>query len=268
MSLYNYYVPIQIWETNDENYGKLYRFHIIQNDNDFKIPKNLKKFYPPEWDNLKNWQNIWKLKNIIYGYSPMYRGYLNRGYVMINIYNNQVSPYNSIKIETNNTKHLLSLKSSFITMLYPFLEINDNFSIMYISLKATIIQDVKIYNQKNKDTKYNFLSNSVKKWDENFFPFNNNLILYIFQTIPNFTHWKINSENICIPSNDKNDFPTLLTCNLNNNPVKNKYTFVQNNSQPVSEIFLNKDKTNLIIFLFIFFFLCVILIIFNKRFST
>lgn len=271
MSLYNYYVPIQIWETKNiyNDLGKLFRFHIIYDENNFKIPKNLETFYPPEWDNLKNWKDIWKLKTIIFGFSPMYRGYLNRGYVMLNIYDNSTSPYNSIGLTTNNAKHFFNIKKSFMTILYPFLEIKNNFSIMFISLKATTIQDVTIFNENSSsDTEYNFLTNTVKKWNQNYYPYNNNLLLYIFTNIPSFTHWKINSENICIPSNNKNDYPTLLICNQNNQKVKNKYTFVQNNSSALSELFQDNTPFYIIFFVILVSFVLLTLFIIYKRLSA
>lgn len=154
-------------------------------------------------------------------------------------------------------------------MLYPFFEIKNNFSIMFISLKATTIQDVTIFNENSSsDTKYNFLTNTVKKWDQNYYPYNNNFLFYIFTKIPSFTHWKINSENICIPSNNKNDYPTLLICNQNNQKVKNKYTFVQNNSSALSELFQDNTPFYIIFFIILVSFVLLTLFIIYKRLSA
>jgi hypothetical protein len=271
MSLYNYYVPIQIWKTKESynNLGYLFRFYPISNENNFDIPTNLETYYPEEWKNINNWRDFWELETIVYGFSPMYRGTLNRGYVMLNIYDNIVFPYNSINVTVNNLDTFFDIKKCFITMLYPFFPLDNIFSILYISLKSNTVQDIVVYNEDYENKEYNFLSGTTKTWSNNYYPYNNNLLLYIFTKIPNFTNWKINSETICIPSTNKNDFPSLLDCNLNNHKLKNKLTFVQNNSNPIVEIFSNSSYNIAFTITVIFFFILIVVIFFfHKKFST
>ena len=58
--------------------------------------------------------------------------------------------------------------------------------------------------------------------------------LYVYESKPTFTHWKLSSEYVCLPTHDTNAFPSLLECtNAMSGKIRNRRVFVQNSSEPL-----------------------------------
>ena len=152
--------------------------------------------------------------------------YSNIDYVDINIF------YSGLGYWLNEKPYLI-----FKTYLYPF----PDTTLLFVNQKQDKMNVVILYDKETqKDKKltklYNFLPNSENKnviWYKRYCPYLTKF-LYVYETKPTFTHWKLSSEYVCLPTHDTTAFPSLLECtNAMSGKIRNKRVFVQNSSEPL-----------------------------------
>ena len=250
MSIYNYFVKVQIWQLVTDN--NIYRIHLVTKDEPF----------PFIWKQLPNWQEVWKPLYSFYALSPKYNGLLSRGYSICRYSHSTREPFQTTNIiEMDNIINSGQLDDSFICFTYPYIEQFHNIetNLFLIVAPRNQINFIIVYNPNDKDeTGLNFLPNQINKsvpWYEKNST-SGTRWFYVFPTNPShLKYWRGTLENICIPSSSATDYKTLSECIKNNskNTLQNKKTFVGTNSKSIQNFYKeNTDKNYYFLFLVLF----------------
>lgn len=224
---FDYFLPITIWKSKKTPQ----RYHFTDKSGEFWKDLSLTN---EENKKMKDYWTQWK---VFYAFPFSYLGLTGRAFTIIRIYQEENFPYHTSEIVGNlkrvNQKPYLIFK----TYLYPF----PDTTLLFVNQKQDQIDTVILYDKETqKDKKltklYNFLPNAENKnvlWYERFCPYLTKF-LYVYETKPTFTHWKLSSEYVCLPTHDTNAFPSLLECtNAMSGKIRNKRVFVQNSSEPL-----------------------------------
>lgn len=260
MSIYNYFVKVQIWKLVNDN-NNLYRIHIVTKDEPF----------PNIWKQLPNWQEQWKPLYSFYALSPKYSGLLSRGYSICRYRHSTVKPFQTIYIiEMDNIVNTGQADDFFICFTYPYVKQFRNIetSLFLIDAPLNQINLIIVYKPNDKtESSLNFLPNQKNKsvpWYEK----NANLgtrWFYVFPTKPvDLKYWRGTLENICLPSAISSDYKTLSECIKNNskNTLQNKKTFVGTNSKSIQYFYKdNNDKNYYFLLFFLFLFITCLFVI-------
>ena len=224
---FDYFLPITIWRSKK----KPYLYHFTDDSEEF-----WKHFSLTTEENtmMKEYWTRWK---VFYAFPFSYLGLTGRAFTTIRIYREEKFPYHTSEIVGNlkriNEKPYLIFK----TYLYPF----PDTTLLFVNQKQDKMNVVILYDKETqKDKKvtklYNFLPNSENKnviWYKRYCPYLTKF-LYVYETKPTFTHWKLSSEYVCLPTHDTTAFPSLLECtNAMSGKIRNKRVFVQNSSEPL-----------------------------------
>lgn len=252
MSIYNYFVKVQIWKLVNDN---VYRIHVVTENEPI----------PSIWKQLPNWQEIWTPLYFFYALSPKYNGLLSRGYSICRYSHSSLKPFHTMNIiEMDNIINFGKLDDSFICFTYPYVEQFHNIetNLFLVTAPRNQINFIIVYkpNDKNNST-LNFLPSQQNKsvpWHEK----NSNSgtrWFYVFPTYPShLKFWRGTSENICLPTSTSSEYKTLLECIKNNskNTLQNKKTFVGTNSKSIQDFYKeDKDKNYYFIFFVLFLFI-------------
>ncbi len=224
---FDYFLPITIWKSKKTPH----HYHFTDRTDDFWKDMSL----PNDEDaKMKEYWTRWK---VFYAFPFSYLGLTGRAFTIIRIYQEEMFPYHTSEIVGNlkrvNEKPYLIFK----TYLYPF----PDTTLLFVNQKQDKIDTVILYDKETqKDEKltkrYNFLPNAKNKdilWYKRFCPYLTKF-LYVYESKPTFTHWKPSSEYVCLPTHDKNAFPSLLECTrAMSGKIRNKKVYVQNSSEPL-----------------------------------
>lgn len=224
---FDYFLPITIWKSKKTPH----HYHFTDRTDDFWKDMSL----PNDEDaKMKEYWTRWK---VFYAFPFSYLGLTGRAFTIIRIYQKETFPYHTSEIVGNlkrvNEKPYLIFK----TYLYPF----PDTTLLFVNQKQDKIDTVILYDKETqKDEtltkRYNFLPNAKNKdilWYKRFCPYLTKF-LYVYESKPTFTHWKPSSEYVCLPTHDKNAFPSLLECTrAMSGKIRNKKVYVQNSSEPL-----------------------------------
>lgn len=216
MSVFEYYVKIQIWKKNNHCH-----LHIATKDE--PNPTFL------------NFQDNWTLKNTFFAFSSEYRGLLSRNYKTIVFKNYLLPPYQTYFISDDQTLYFSQNEqngdrkfktNSFIALLNPFENQFKNIETTPLEIKI-YIDDVDV------NLLLNYQKAKNKIWYDIPYP-ENQFLVHVFSTFPtNLYYWRANTENTCIPCvKEQAQYNTVLECVMDNskNILKNKKIFVGTNS--------------------------------------
>jgi hypothetical protein len=225
---FNYFVKVNIWKTKSIKPTK-YRF--TSEDDPFWKVMNLSS---EENDKMSETWERWKS---FYTFPRTAGGLIGRGTTVIRMYTSTEFPYETDEIVGNMKRVSRPLSLVFRCYIYPFPDTTLlYFHIQQSNIKKVILLDDETKNDSKLMDKYNFLPSKKNKkvlWYKKYCP-NQSKFLYIYNFEPSYTHWKPTSEYICLPSNDKNTFPTLKACvDSTKNYIYNKNVYVQNSSEPL-----------------------------------
>lgn len=228
---YDYFVLITLWKCN---YKQKELFHFSKGKGNF-------------WKKLVNskeqdeeMKNLWKPHKCFYVLSYYYHGEFGRGSIPVHIANSETFPFESIDILPITERSRYKYHTYFRTFIYSF----PNTTLLYINIKEERINEVIYYdkeaqNDKELNRTHNFLpdptlANKNVKWYKRFTPYTPKFF-YVYDFEPSYTHWKLNGEHVCLPSNE--GYPTISECiNETNKYVKNNTVFVQTDNYPLYEI--------------------------------
>ncbi len=240
---YDYLVEIQIWRAkiNDEDY---YRYCPGYNSPFWK-DMNISQ------EEKKNLEKTWKFYQKFFAFSNVYCPSLGRGYYKFYYLNNMEYPYESRTIHQFPKKddfvEAIPVRNSyhFVVSLYGF----PNMKLFYMGameelgysvLRETFVWTEALEKSGEKDT-YTFLpsaKNVNTPWYDIYLPPYDNHIFYVFEDYIEKPFWKLNSEDIIIPSSDPTDHASIndILKQLNKYVLKNPNTIVQTNSLPIYNI--------------------------------
>lgn len=308
---YNYFVEIQIWRMKLDDIGTtLFRFHYAH---DSPFWKNMDI---SEEEKMKLEQN-WKLYQTFFAFSGAYAPILGRGYYTVKIAHRDIYPYDSVHIfnfPTRNFKNLTVISRdfknltaisrdskkfdesvlreielvpdiNFVVALYLF----PKMKLFYMGTRLTYvlnsISEAFVWTDELKRSgekkEYTFLpskENENVPWYEKYIPPYQPYFFYVFTDKIENPYWKINDEDIIIPSDDPNDSESLFDVvqKIGRYSLKNIDTIVQTNSKPLYDIankdtpafvYKNKDYNWKIFLLFLFILLSILAVqlLFKKK---
>lgn len=180
-----------------------------------------------EWDQeflTKRLPPSYRLERVIWVLNPRIFPPIPIGTAMFTVYQNSDYPYNTIYINW---------------VAFPIMTnvIYGNFS--FIAYKTSIPKTIPIYIL-NEDIKCRIIID--QETIRNYFlttPFQDrslnydNFVLYVSESPTLF--WKATTECLCIPSDDPNDYDTLVECQKDTyKRIKNKTSFTANSAIPLS----------------------------------
>ena len=242
---YDYFVEIQIWRMKYVNGLYLYRYCYA---NDSPFWKNM-DISMEEKSKLK--QN-WKLYQTFFAFSNAYAPSLGRGYYSIQTVHNKTYPYEILHMFEFPQRYTVQFKDdtyltdmSFVVALYPFPFTKLFYIGTQTQLNVTTIYETFVWTKELEATgeksKYTFLpskkTNNIPWYDIYTPPFKNT-IFYVYTTKPNTMYWRLNSEDIILPSTNPKDAKTLeeVSKKIGKYSLKNPTVIVQTNNKPLYDI--------------------------------
>ena len=238
---FNYFVKVNIWKTKSI---KPTKYHFTVEDDPFWKVMNLSS---EENDRMSETWEKWKT---FYAFPRTAGGLIGRGTTVIRMYASTKFPYETEEIVGNMKRVSRPLSLVFRCYIYPF----PDTTLLYFQLqesneKSNVKNVILMDDETKKDSKlidkYNFLPSKKNKkvvWYKKYCP-NQSKFLYVYNFEPSYTHWKPTSEYICLPSNDKNAYPTLKACvDSNKKYIYNKNVYVQNSSEPLYLLSTTSEK--------------------------
>ena len=242
---YNYFVEIEIWRMKYIDGKYLYRYCFA---NETPFWKNM----DISLEEKSNLEKNWKYYQTFFAFENAYSASLGRGYYSIQIHNAATYPYeiihlfefplrNTIELQDN----ILLANMNFVVALYHF----PNTKLFYIGTQTQYSLN-KIYEtfvwtkeleQTGEQSKYTFLpceKNRDIPWYNVYTPPYKNSIFYVFTEKPSTMYWKLNSEDIILPSTNPKDAKTLeeVSKTLGKFTLKNHNVIVQTNNKPLYDI--------------------------------
>lgn len=184
--------------------------------------------YNEEFINTKLLPN-YELLDTIYVLNPRLFPPVPLGAVMFSVYQNDESPYQTKYVEW----------IAFPVMTNVFHEIG-NFS-FYAFINCPSKEAIPIYIRNEKD--HTMLSLDQKQISDYFLttPYyrkaldRDNFVVYVFHQAS--LYWRATSECLCVPSDNRKDFATLVECQRSTyHKIKNKKSYTGNSAIPLSEM--------------------------------
>lgn len=241
---YHYFLKINAWKTKTLKNEK---YHFTTETDEFWKDYELSK------EENEKMSETWERWNSFYVFPTEYLGLNSRGTTLVRMFLSPEFPYETVGMLGNMKRVAKNISLVFRTYIYPF----PNTTLLYFHIQNEKIKKVVLLDEETKkDSKlmdrYNFLPNKKNKkvlWYKKFCP-NVSKFFYVFNFTPTFTHWKPNSEYICLPSHDNSSFSTLKECQeFTRDKIYNQSVYVQNSSEPLhllsttsQEPFLLKSK--------------------------
>lgn len=286
---YSVYFPVQVWEFKEK---KLFR---IQPPKIYANQPDEYEFYPHfidsqddvPVDEYKQIVKDFKLRQIIWVFNPRYVNNLSRGFSWLYLFHKDSYPFNTegvfsiVNIPVEIPIHQTYQGFSFLTYQY---SIPGTFLLCIKRNRFRKIQDLVLCDEVGENDSDNDYMNFLPFKKNRDIPFykvkipNRYIFVYVFKEKPTQMYWKPNSENICIPSDSKKDYYSLLECVYHNvDKLQLRKTYIQSNIDPLSELINGPEKKSnfkkiiiisLLSFLFLFSVAIFTIMVIRFKFSS
>ena len=273
---YSVYFPVQIWEFQEKKLFRIqppklytakpdeYEFYEHYVDSESEVPD----------DQYAQIKKDFKLRHTIWVFNPRYVNNLTRGFSWLYLFHNLKYPFNTVgvfsivNVPVELDIHQTYQGFSFLTYQYSIPGTN----LLCIKRnRLRVIQDVVLVDEvsaNNSDNDYmNFLP-FKKNQDVPFYDIkipNRYIFIYVFKEKPKELYWKPNAENICVPSDNNNDYNSLLECVYHNvDKLELRNIYIQSNINPIAKLLSGPSKKSnfmKLIFICILSFLLVLTIL-------
>lgn len=242
---YDYFVEIEIWRMKNDNDSYLYRYCYAKES--------------PFWKNMdismeekSKLEQNWKLYQTFFAFSNAYASTLGRGYYSIQLVNRKTYPYEILHLFEFPLRYTIQYKGetfltdiNFVVALYPFpytkifyIGTLSEFNVNRVCETFVWTKELEATGEKSKYTFLPSKQNINIPWYKIYSPPFKNSFYYVYTTKPNTIYWRLNSEDIILPSTNPKDAKTLeeISKNLGKNTLKNPKVIVQTNSKPLYDI--------------------------------
>lgn len=275
---YDYFVEIEIWRMKYVNDFYLYRYCYAKES--------------PFWKNMdismeekSKLEQNWKLYQTFFAFSNAYAPSLGRGYYSIQLVNRRTYPYDILHLFEFPLRYTIQYENetfitdmNFTVALYSFpdtktlyIGTQSEFNVNRVCETFVWTNELEQSGEKSALTFLPSKQNINIPWYEIYTPPFKTLIFYVYTKKPTATYWKLNSEDIILPSTNPNDAKTLkeVSKNLGINTLKNQTVIVQTNNKPLYDIkykdypqyiLHNKEYNWKIFLLFLFILLSLIIV--------
>lgn len=245
---FSLFFPIQIWETLPDAMDGSKRFRLeppmVGTDRDFQFLPHFIQNYPGQ----TQYESQWVYKTTFWAFSPKQNTFLNRGMDFCFVTQEEKAPFATFSITPIYSNLNYSVKQQissrhfgfgFYTYSIPgttllFISESDKTKEMKDIVFCTKEAENDAYNDK-----YNFLplekNRNLPFYEIRYF--NTHYFMYVFRELPKGIYWKPNRENICIPSEDPDDFKTAQDCILEySDKIQIRYKYLQSSNNILKEI--------------------------------
>jgi len=273
---YSVYFPVQIWEFKEKKLFRIqppklytskpdeYEFftHFIDSENDVPV------------DQYHQIKKDFKLRQTIWVFNPRYVNNLTRGFSWLYLFHKLNYPYNTegvfsiVNVPVELDIHQTYQGFSFLSYQYSIPGTN---LLCIKRSRLRVIQDVVLVDDVSENDSDNDYMNFLpfkKNQDVPFYDIkipSRYIFIYVFKEKPTQYYWKPNSENICVPSDNSNDYSSLMECVYHNvDKLELRNIYIQSNTKPIANLINGPNKKSnftKIVFICILSFLLVLTIL-------
>jgi hypothetical protein len=251
---YSVYFPVQIWEFKEE---KLFR---IQPPKIYARQPTEYEFYPHFVDSepsisVENYNKIkkdFKLRQTIWVFNPSYVNNLSRGFSWLYLFHKDTYPFNTqgvfsiVNVPVEISMHQTYQGFSFLTYQY---SIPNTYLLCLKRDRFRNIEDLVLVDEVSENDSDNDYMNFLPFKKNQDIPFykvkipDRYIFVYVFKEKPKEIYWRANSENICVPSENKKDYWSLMECVYHNvDKIQLRNVYIQSNIDPIADLIDGPEK--------------------------